>query len=135
VSGGTRAVAISLTDQATGIVAARQRQLRLFAKQPGELTLWGDEFGEFMSTHGQNMRGLVDGAAGVVSPTLPSGTVCAAGGRPAVAPSGYKDHGFGLALGLDSGAPDVGWYGAAFTFYTGDIVEGGDSLSKTSSLW
>ena len=135
VSGGTRAVAISLTDQATGVVAARQRQLRLFAKEPGELTLWGNEFGEYISTHGQNLHGLVDGAAGVVSPTLPAGTVCAAGGCPTVTLPGFKDHGFGFALGLDTGAPDIGWYGAALSFYTGDIVGGGDTLSKTHSLW
>jgi hypothetical protein len=59
VSGGTRAVALSLTDQATGVVAARQRQLRLFSKSPGELTLWGNEFGEYMSTHGQTKTGVV----------------------------------------------------------------------------
>ncbi|HTO41319.1 MAG TPA: hypothetical protein VL026_10110, partial [Rhizomicrobium sp.] len=37
-SGGTRAIAISLTDHATGPVAARQRALRLYATQPGDLT-------------------------------------------------------------------------------------------------
>ena len=42
-SGGTRAVAISLTDSATGPVAARQRELRLYANQPGDTTLWGNE--------------------------------------------------------------------------------------------
>ena len=113
VSGGARAVAISLTDQATGVVAARQRQLRLFAKSPGELTLWGNEFGEYISTKG-----------GTVTSALNPGAV-----------NGFKDHGFGFSLGLDGGAPDTGWYGAAFTFYTGDIAEGGDRLSKTSTLW
>ncbi len=135
VTGGARAVAISLTDQATGVVAARQRQLRLFAKEPGELTLWGNEFGEYLSTHGQTVRGLVDGAPGVISPTLPVGTVCPAGVCPTVALNGFKDHGFGFSLGLDSGAPDIGWFGAAFSFYTGDISEGGDRLSRTSANW
>jgi hypothetical protein len=46
VSGAARSIAISLTDQATGVVGARQRALRLFGKQPGDLTLWGNEFGE-----------------------------------------------------------------------------------------
>ncbi len=50
VSGGIRAVAISLTDQATGQVGARLRDLRLFAKEEGELTLWGNQFGEYMAT-------------------------------------------------------------------------------------
>jgi len=130
LSGGTRAVAISLTDQATGVVAARQRQLRLFAKTAGELTLWGNEFGEYMSTHGQTKTG-------VVGETLPDGTVCA-GTCPKVSLNGFKDHGFGFSLGLDGGAPDTGWYGGAFTFYTGDVQAGGNSIapnSKTGELW
>lgn len=130
LSGGTRAVAISLTDQATGVVAARQRQLRLFAKSAGELTLWGNEFGEYMSTHGQTRTG-------VVGETLPDGTACA-GACPKVALNGFKDHGFGFSLGLDGGAPDTGWYGGAFTFYTGDVQAGGNSVapnSKTGELW
>ena len=130
LSGGTRAVAISLTDQATGVVAARQRQLRLFSKSPGELTLWGNEFGEYMSTHGQTKTG-------VVGDTLPDGTVCT-GTCPAVSLNGFKDHGFGFSLGLDGGAPETGWYGGALTFYTGDVQAGGSSVapnSKTGELW
>ena len=130
LSGGTRAVAISLTDQATGVVAARQRMLRLFSKSPGELTLWGNEFGEYMSTHGQTKTG-------VVGDTLPDGTACA-GTCPAVSLNGFKDHGFGFSLGLDGGAPDTGWYGGALTFYTGDVQAGGSSVapnSKTGELW
>jgi len=130
VSGGTRAVALSLTDQATGVVAARQRELRLFSKSPGELTLWGNEFGEYLSTHGQTKTG-------VVGETLPAGTVC--GGKcPEISLSGFKDHGFGFSLGLDGGAPDAGWYGAAFTFYTGDVQAGPTGAvpnSKTGELW
>jgi hypothetical protein len=44
LSGSTRAVAISITDQATGPVGARQRALRMYASQPGGATLWGQEF-------------------------------------------------------------------------------------------
>ncbi|MGZ6021315.1 MAG: autotransporter outer membrane beta-barrel domain-containing protein [Rhizomicrobium sp.] len=129
VSGGTRAVAISITDQATGVVSARQRQLRLFSKEPGELTLWGNEFGEYLSTHGQTKRG-VDGV------TLPTGTCTTS--CPSVTLNGFKDHGFGFSLGLDSGAPEDGWYGAAFTFYTGDVQAGSGTTkptSKTGELW
>jgi hypothetical protein len=115
VSGGTRAIAISLTDQATGVVAARQRALRLFAKAPGDLTLWGNEFGEYMSTQG-----------GVVSSSDPTVNTGAA--------PGFKDHGFGFSLGLDEGSAAGGWYGAAFTFYTGDVSEV-DDRNKTSTLW
>jgi autotransporter-like protein len=130
VSGGTRAVALSLTDQATGVVAARERQLRMFAKSPGELTLWGNEFGEYLSTHGQTKTG-------VVGETLPADFVCNAK-CPQISLSGFKDHGFGFSLGLDSGAPEAGWYGAAFTFYTGDVQAGPTGAvpnSKTGELW
>ncbi|HEV2649626.1 MAG TPA: hypothetical protein VGU69_00080, partial [Rhizomicrobium sp.] len=76
-SGGERAIAISLTDQATGVVAARLRELRLFAKETGDLTLWGHEFAEELSNKGQT-KGTADGTE-----TL----------------NGYKDHGFGFSLG------------------------------------
>src|SRR5262249_52331421 len=49
LSGGARAIAVSLTDQSTGVVSARIRQLRLFTKEPGDLTLWGNEFGQYIS--------------------------------------------------------------------------------------
>ncbi len=129
VSGGTRAVAVSLTDQSTGVVAARERQLRLFAKEPGELTLWGNEFGEYLSTHGQNTTGV----PGLTLPTGSCTTAC-----PSVSLPGFKDHGFGFSLGLDSGSPSDGWYGAAFSFYTGDVQAGAATAtptSKTGELW
>src|SRR6185295_16173473 len=44
VSGGTREIAILLTDQASGPVAARQRLLRSYANVAGDMTLWGQEF-------------------------------------------------------------------------------------------
>ncbi len=119
VSGGVRAVAISLTDQATGVVAARQRELRMFGKQQGDLTLWGNEFGEFISTHGGNVP-------------VTTGAGAAINFGPA---SGFKDHGFGFSMGVDEGGADSGWYGAAFTFYTGDVGENGDRTSKTNTLW
>ncbi len=116
VSGGVRQIAISLTDQGTGVVAARNRELRIFGKEQGDLTLWGNEFGEYFSTKGGNVSPS--------DPTLNSG-----------AAPGFKDHGFGFSLGLDEGSASGGWYGAAFTFYTGDVSEGGDRISKTSTLW
>ena len=79
VSGGTREIAIMLTDQATGPVAARQRLLRSFANQPGDTTLWGEEF-----TGQINNKGRVSA----------DGTL-----------TDYKDHGFGFTLGMDGGSP------------------------------
>ncbi len=109
VSGGAREIAILITDQATGPVAARQRLLRQYGKVPGEMTLWGEEF-----TGQITNKGRVGGA----------GTV-----------SSFKDHGFGFALGVDGGGPRNGWYGGAFTFYTGDVQQQLPRTSKTNTQW
>src|SRR5690606_14597975 len=42
-SGGAKQVAIMITDQATGPVAARQRLLRSYTHVPGDMTLWAQE--------------------------------------------------------------------------------------------
>ncbi len=107
VTGGARAIAIALTDQSSGPVAARQRILRMYGKQDGEVTLWGEEFAEFVSDPGTKSKGL----------------------------TGFKDHGFGFVLGLDGGDPKTGWYGGAFSFYSGDIVEPLPRDSHTNTLW
>ncbi|HSZ74373.1 MAG TPA: autotransporter outer membrane beta-barrel domain-containing protein, partial [Rhizomicrobium sp.] len=104
-SGGTRAVAISLTDQATGPVAARQRALRMYGTQPGDDTLWGQEFTEFLNDKGNH--------------DLP----------------GYQNRGFGFAVGGDVGNPSDGWYGAAFTFYSGGITQQAPMDTHTDTEW
>ena len=109
VSGGTRQVAIMITDQETGPVAARQRLLRSYADQPGELTLWGEEFAGNI-----NNKGRVDA----------DGTL-----------TNYKDHGFGFALGMDAGSARGGWYGGAFSFYSGDVSETLPRNSLTHEQW
>lgn len=100
-SGGTRAIALSITDQATGVVAARQRSLRMFAKEEGELTLWTQEFVQSIKNPGQ-------------------GAVQEDGSREK---TGFRDHGFGVVVGMDAGSPENGWYGGALTFYNGDVSE------------
>ena len=116
LSGGSRALAISLTDQGTGVVAARQRTLRMFGKEAGDLTLWGNEFAEYITNKGGTVA---------VNPTyLNSG-----------AAPGFKDHGFGFSVGIDAGSAQGGWYGAAFSFYSGDLTEGGDRQARSSTLW
>ena len=109
VSGGTREVAIMLTDQASGPVAARQRLLHSFANVPGEMTLWGEEFTGQINNKG---RVAADG-------TLTS----------------YKDHGFGFVLGVDGGSPRNGWYGGAFTFYSGDVTQQLPRATRTNTEW
>jgi outer membrane autotransporter protein len=109
VSGGTRQVAILMTDQETGPVAARQRLLRSYADQPGEMTLWSDEF-----VGNINNKGRVD-----ANDTL----------------TAYKDHGFGFTIGLDAGSPRDGWYGGALSFYSGDVSETLPRDSLTHEDW
>jgi hypothetical protein len=109
VSGGTRQVAILLTDQATGPVAARQRLLRSYADQPGELTLWSEEF-----VGNINNKGRADA----------NGTL-----------TNYKDHGFGFSLGLDSGSARGGWFGGAISYYSGDVSQTLPHKSITHEQW
>jgi hypothetical protein len=109
VSGGTREIAILITDQASGPVAARQRLLRSFANQPGDMTLWGEEFTGQVSN-----KGHVSGDGTLTS---------------------YKDHGFGFTLGLDGGSPRNGWYGGAFTFYSSDVTQQLPRATRTNTQW
>jgi hypothetical protein len=117
VSGGSRAIAVSLTDQATGPIGSRQRVLREYGKQPGDSTLWGIEFAQFLKDPGQTL--LAGGTAYPAGGTLP----------------GFKDHGFGFSIGGDGGSARDGWFGGALTFYTGDIGEIGDRNGQTQSEW
>ena len=109
VSGGTREIAIMLTDQATGPVAARQRLLRNYSSVPGDMTLWGQEF-----TGHINNKGATAGSGDLTS---------------------FKDHGFGFVLGVDAGSPRNGWYGGAFTFYSGDVSQLLPRATKTQTEW
>ncbi len=105
VSGATRATAISLTDSATNIVAARQRKLRMYANQEGDTTLWGQEFAQRLSQ--ANSSDL----------------------------TGYNDSGFGFVLGFDEGDPADGRYGGAFTFFTGGMSQKEPTSAKTRSQY
>lgn len=109
VSGGTRAIAVMLTDQATGPVAARQRLLRSYADVAGDTTLWGEEFTGQISNKGQ-----VAGDGDTTS---------------------YRDHGFGFSLGADGGSARGGWYGGAFTFYDGDVTQQLPRSTSTQTQW
>lgn len=105
VSGAERALAVSLTDDATNVVAARQRALRQYANQDGDLTMWTQEFVERL-----NQDNTVDG-------------------------SGFTDSGFGFVLGADEGDPADGRYGGAFTFFSGGMSAKAPLLQKTNSEW
>jgi hypothetical protein len=105
VTGASRAVAISITDQATGPVGARQRELRMYSGLDGDATLWGQEFGQRLN----------------VSNTATT--------------TGYANTGWGFALGMDEGNPHDGRYGGAFTFFSGSTSEKAPRTSKTQSDW
>ncbi|MBV9571031.1 MAG: autotransporter domain-containing protein [Alphaproteobacteria bacterium] len=105
VTGAGRAIAVAITDQASGPVGARQRALRMYAGQPGDLTLWGQEFNLSLNA------------------SADAGTI------------GYRDTGFGFVLGLDGGDPANGRYGGALTFYSGDINEKQPQNSSTNTQW
>lgn len=109
VSGGTRQVAIMLTDQETGPTAARQRLLRSYGNQPGEMTLWSTEF-----VGNINNKGRLDASGELTN---------------------YKDHGFGFAVGLDAGSAQDGWYGGALSLYSGDVSETLPRNSLTHEMW
>ncbi|MGH6888902.1 MAG: autotransporter domain-containing protein [Rhizomicrobium sp.] len=105
VSGATRALAVSLTDEATNVVADRQRVLREYAGQDGDLTLWTQEFAERLNQDNTNVG------------------------------TGYSDSGFGFVVGADEGNPEDGRYGGAFTFFSGGMSAKAPLLQKTESEW
>lgn len=112
VTGGTRASAISITDQATGPVAARQRSLLMYAKSEAGSSVWANEFVQMIKDPG-------------------TGSTTSAGTREL---AGFKDNGFGISVGVDSGSPKYGWYGGAITYYAGDVGELKRN-SKTHEQW
>jgi hypothetical protein len=112
ISGGTRAIVLSLTDQATGVVGARQRAIRRFDKDESGTKIWTQAFVQSIKTDGQGEVGS-DGS---------------------YAKNGFKDKGLGFAMGVDSGAARFGWYGAALTMYSGNVEEQGRD-SHENQLW
>ena len=106
LSGDTRALAIALTDQATGPVGARQRTLTEYAASKNEINVWGQEFGNLLSNGGSG-----NGDAG------------------------YNGRGFGFAMGADGGAPANGRFGGAFTFFAGQVDEPKPRDTKTNIEW
>ena len=86
-------------------VCARQRALRMYANQDSDYTLWGQEFAQNLNQQNSSE-----------SP-------------------GFRDSGFGFALGADGGNPSAGRYGGAFTFFSGDASDKQPRTSKTTLDW
>jgi hypothetical protein len=112
VTGGDRAVAVSITDSATGPVAARQRSLLMYAHGDAGTSVWANEFVQMIKDPGRGAESL-EGTREL---------------------SGFKDSGFGISAGVDTGSAKYGWYGAALTFYAGDVGEL-KRVSKTHEQW
>lgn len=105
VSGGNLAMVIGLTDQATSPVGARQRALRMYARRPADMTLWGQEFVHAIQNDGDGLN------------------------------PGYRGDGFGFMVGGDSGDPESGRYGIAFGFFTGDASEKAPRDTRALTEW
>jgi len=113
VTGGDRAIAVSITDSATGPIAARQRSLLMYAHDASSGTsVWANEFVQMIKDPGEGSS-LTNGTREL---------------------SGFRDHGFGISVGVDTGSPKNGWYGGALTFYAGDVNEI-NRTSKTDEQW
>lgn len=112
VTGGTRAILISVTDQATGVIGERQRLLREHNRDLGRMSLW-------MQLFVQNMKLPSQGKVSVDEYTSDTDYTTVT----RYSKHGFKDKGFGFALGADWGSPRFGWYGAAITFFNGNVEE------------
>lgn len=113
LTGSVRANAVMLTDSVSGPVAERMRQLREFNKdEEDSWTLWLEGIGEHTEAKGQGAKGA-DGS---------------------YARNGYKEKGFGFALGADTGSPRYGWYGLSMSFYNSNVKETGRD-AHNNQLW
>lgn len=106
VAGGVRALALAMTDSATGVIGARERNLVLSAaNQQDEFRFWAQEVYDQVS-------------AGTTATT-----------------QGFTGAGQGVAAGVEFGAlPDIR-YGLAFTFFASQESEAHPADNKTDGDW
>ena len=106
VAGGVRALSIAMTDQATGVIGARERTL-ITSPQGArdEFRFWSQEF--------YNVVRAPDTA---VTP-------------------GYGGAGQGIALGVEWGNIRTGRYGVAYTFFSSQETEFHPRDTKTNGDW
>jgi len=107
VAGGMRALSVAMTDQATGVIGARQRTLLAApAGTRNEFRFWGQEFYNivgFNSSDGQH---------------------------------GYGGAGQGVSVGVEWGALERGGrWGAGYTFFSSQEVESHPRDTKTNGDW
>jgi uncharacterized protein YhjY with autotransporter beta-barrel domain len=107
IAGGMRALAVAMTDQATGVIGARQRSLLTApAGTRNEFRFWGQEFYNivgFDASDGQH---------------------------------GYGGAGQGVSIGVEWGALESGGrWGAGYTFFSSQEVEDHPRETKTNGDW
>ena len=106
IAGGVRALSIAMTDQATGVIGARERNL-ITAPQSArdEFRFWGQEFYNIVRANNT------------------------------AATPGYGGAGQGIALGVEWGNIQTGRYGVGYTFFSSQETESHPRDTKTNGDW
>ena len=106
IGGGVRALGIALTDQATGVIASRERAMVTApAGTRNDFRFWGQEFYNNVNEN-----------------------------RTATRP-GYNGAGQGVAVGVEWGNLGTGRYGVGYTFFASQEVEDRPRDTKTNGDW
>ena len=107
VAGGVRALSIAMTDQATGVIGARERTLITapLSARDDEFRFWGQEFYNNVSANSTATT------------------------------AGYGGAGQGVALGVEWGNIQTGRYGVGYTFYSSQETELRPRDTKTDGDW
>ena len=106
VGGGVRALAIAMTDSATGVVGARQRNLVLApASSQDEFRFWAQEVYDQVSASRTSLT------------------------------TGFSGAGQGIAVGVEWGALPSVRFGLAFTFFASQEAEAHPADNKTDGDW
>ena len=106
VAGGVRALSIAMTDQATGVIAARERGLITApANTRNDFRFWGQEFYNNINQDRTASNG------------------------------GFNGAGQGLAMGVEWGNLSTGRYGLGYTFFASQEIENHPRDTKTNGDW
>jgi hypothetical protein len=106
IAGGMRALTVAMTDQATGVIGARQRTLLTApAGTRDEFRFWGQEFYNLVSFNGTTNQ------------------------------AGFNGGGLGVAVGVEWGTFQSGRLGFGYTFYSSQEVEQHPRDTKTNGDW
>jgi uncharacterized protein YhjY with autotransporter beta-barrel domain len=106
LAGGMRALTVAMTDQATGVIGARQRSLLTAPEGTrNEFRFWGQEFYNIVSFNGTQDH------------------------------TGYGGAGQGVAVGVEWGALETGRFGVGYTFFSSQETERHPRETKTNGDW